>query len=88
VNQWLKLRNGCAGSNLVDMGRDAARDCAQATVNSEAGCRYRWGGHVECLRRRRGDAAGVELDASLVKRCVMNVGTIPGYLSLDSQFND
>jgi hypothetical protein len=26
VNQWLKLRKKSAGSNLVDMGRDAARD--------------------------------------------------------------
>ena len=28
------------------------------------------------LRRNRGDAAGVELDASLVDRFEMNVGTI------------
>jgi len=28
-------------------------------VNSEAGSEFRWGGHGEGLRRRRGDAAGV-----------------------------
>jgi len=28
-------------------------------VNSEAVCSRRWGGHVEGLRRRRGEAAGV-----------------------------
>jgi len=28
-------------------------------VNSEAVCSRRWGGRVEGLRRRRGDAAGV-----------------------------
>ena len=26
MNQWLKLRKKSAGSNLVDMGRGAARD--------------------------------------------------------------
>jgi hypothetical protein len=26
VNQWLKLRKKSTGSNLVDTGRDAARD--------------------------------------------------------------
>ncbi len=31
MNRWLKLRKKSAGSNLVDMGRDAARDlCAFA----------------------------------------------------------
>ena len=45
---------------------------------SEAGLWVRWGGHVEELRRRRGDAVGVELAADLVDRCRVNVGTIPG----------
>jgi hypothetical protein len=36
VNQWLKLRKKSTGSNLVDMGRDAARDLCFAWVNSEA----------------------------------------------------
>jgi hypothetical protein len=72
VNQWLTLRKICAGSNLVDMGRDAAHDqycrCAVGVVDSEAGSRCRWGGHAEGLRRRRGEAVGVELGASLIDR--------------------
>jgi len=32
---------------------------AAGLVNSVAGFDCRWGGHAECLRRRRGDAAGV-----------------------------
>jgi len=38
------------------------------SVNSEAGSRVRWGGHVESLRRRHGEAAGVEAGASLLDR--------------------
>ena len=38
----------------------------------------RLGGHVECLRRRRGDAAGVELGTDPVNRNRVNVGTLPG----------
>jgi hypothetical protein len=71
VNQWQKLRNPPTGSNLVDMGRIAVRDSARreaCVVNSVAGFERRWGGHAECLRRRRGDAAGVELGASLTDR--------------------
>jgi hypothetical protein len=70
ANQWLKLRKNRAGSNLVDMGRCAARDAFVfgRRVNSEAGFLFRWGGHVEGLRRRRGEAAGVELGASLTDR--------------------
>jgi len=40
------------------MGRGAVRDPGFG-VNSEAVCSRRWGGRVEGLRRRRGDAAGV-----------------------------
>jgi hypothetical protein len=69
VNQWWKLRNGSAGSNLVDMGRSAARGPGRgAGVNSEAVYTCRWGGHAECLRRRRGDAVGVKAGASLIDR--------------------
>ena len=39
-----------------------------ARVNSEAGLQRRWGGSVEGLRRRQGEAAGVELDADLTDR--------------------
>ena len=35
---------------------------------SEAGLSVRWGGHVEELRRRRGDAVGVKAGASLIDR--------------------
>jgi hypothetical protein len=35
---------------------------------SEAGLLVRWGGHVEELRRRRGDAVGVKAGASLIDR--------------------
>ena len=38
----------------------------------------RLGGHVECLRRRRGDAVGVELGTDPVNRNIVNVGTLPG----------
>lgn len=64
VNQWLKPRKRSAGSNLVDTGRFAARNPGQLTrANSEAEYTRRWGGHAECLRRRCGDAVGVELSA-------------------------
>ena len=53
-HQCLTLRKRVAGSNLVDMGRNAARDSRRvAGVNSEAGLRRRWGGHGESLRRSR-----------------------------------
>jgi hypothetical protein len=70
ANQWLKLRKQLAGSNLVDTGRCAVRDVSVLgrRVNSEAGFLFRWGGHAERLRRRRGDAAGVELGISLTDR--------------------
>ena len=70
ANQWLKLRKQLAGSNLVDTGRCAVRDVSVLgrRVNSEAGFLFWWGGHAEWLRRRRGDAAGVELGASLTNR--------------------
>jgi hypothetical protein len=38
----------------------------------------RLGGRVEGLRRRRGDAAGVELGTDPVDRNIVNVGTLPG----------
>jgi hypothetical protein len=70
ANQWLKLRKQLAGSNLVDTGQCAVRDVSVLgrRVNSEAGFLFRWGGHAEGLRRRRGDAAGVELGTSLTDR--------------------
>jgi len=38
----------------------------------------RLGGHVECLRRRRGDATGTELGTNPVDRNQVNVGTVRG----------
>ena len=60
VNQWLKPRNECPAQIWWIGGRGAVRDrwCVPV-VNSEAVCSRRWGGRVEGLRRRRGDAAGV-----------------------------
>ena len=79
ANQWLKLRKQRAGSNLVDTGRYAARGpfAFGRRVNSEAGFLFRWGGHAEGLRRRRGDAAGVELGASLTDRWRGERGNYP-----------
>ena len=63
------LRKRVAGSNLADMGRNAARDSRREVGSTpEPVMRRRWGGHVEGLRRRCGDAVGVELDTSLVDR--------------------
>jgi len=44
----------------------------------------RRGGHVESLRRRRGDTAGAELGTSPVERFMVNVGTISAVPSPDS----
>jgi hypothetical protein len=38
--------------------------------------RCRPGGHGEGLRRTRGEAAGAQLDTSLVDRLVVNAGTV------------
>ena len=71
------LRKRVAGSNLADVGRNAARDsCREAGSTPKPVMRRRWGGHVEGLRRRRGDAVGVELGISLVDRVMVNAGTV------------
>ena len=61
LNQWGKLRNRDAGSNLVDSGRSAVHDHRLWVVDSEAGSECRWGGHGEGLRRTRGESAGAKL---------------------------
>jgi hypothetical protein len=53
-------RKRCTGSNLVDRGRGAARDCSQGGRSTRqavdgTGC----GGHGEGLRGSRGDAVGI-----------------------------
>jgi hypothetical protein len=71
----LKPCKRVTGSNLVDMGRDAAHGRPVWMADSVAGSSCRWGGHGEGLRRSRGDAAGAELDAKLIKRLSVNTGT-------------
>jgi len=46
-------------------------------VDSEAVFDRRWGGRVEGLRRRRGDAVGVELGTSLTDRSFGERGNHP-----------
>jgi hypothetical protein len=73
------LRKRVAGSNLADVGRSAARDSRRVVGSTpKPVMRRRWGGHVEGLRRRRGDAVGVELGISLVDRMMVNAGTVHG----------
>lgn len=79
MNQWLKPRKGSTGSNLVDQGRvQCAISCVGKGVDSVAEFCRRRGGRAESLRRRRGEAAGVELGTALTDRSNMNVGTVPG----------
>jgi hypothetical protein len=65
------------GSNLVDVGRAAVH----ALVWGRLLDRFkvdRSGGHGECLRRSRGEAAGEQLGADPVERSMVNVGTTVG----------
>jgi hypothetical protein len=63
------------------------RPSSEGRVNSEAGFLFRRGGHVESLRRRRGDAAGVELGVSLTDRLCGERGNHPRSPELpDSRF--
>jgi hypothetical protein len=79
VNQCLNPLKRGTGSNLVDAGRAAVRAKRnEARGDSEAGYSGRPGGHIECLRRRCGDAAGEELGADPADRCMVNVGTVFG----------
>jgi hypothetical protein len=73
----VKLRKRGAGSNLVDMGREAVHGHrVYRVVDSVAGLACRWGGHGEGLRRNRDDAAGAKLGTTLVDRFHVNTGTI------------
>ena len=78
VNQRWNPRKRDAGSNLAGTGRTAAHTDPPKVGDSEAGSVYRWGGHVEGLRRRRGEAAGEKLGAHPVNREMVNMGTGPG----------
>jgi hypothetical protein len=71
---------GNTGSNLVDMGRLAAK--REPVIPGQADWRRRVSarrqGHEERLRRTRGKAAGEELGTTPVDWSVVNVGTISG----------
>lgn len=78
MNQCLNPLKVATGSNLVGVGRAAVHaDRVGAGGDFEAGFVRRWGGHEECLRCTRGEAAGDELVADPVDRYVVNVGTVP-----------
>ena len=72
-------RKSSAGSNLTDMGRCAARGWSvpadRPTPKPVAS--VRWGGHGECLRRRRGDAVGVKAGASSFESILGERGNHP-----------
>lgn len=81
-NQWWNPRKWTVGSNLTDLGRSAVRTAMTASwmlgvvVTSVRSWVGRAGGHDEVLRVSRGEAAGEELGAHPVERCVVNVGTV------------
>ena len=77
VNQWLNPLKRGTGSNLVDAGRGAVHaELTQGEATPIRGYVGPVGGHIECLRRRCGDAAGEELGTDPVDRYMVNVGTI------------
>lgn len=76
MNQWLNPLKRGTGSNLVDMGRVAARVEPDGETTPILGYVGRVGGHTECLRRRCGEAAGEELDTNPIDGYVVNVGTV------------
>jgi hypothetical protein len=75
-NQRLTSRKSSTGSNLTDAGR-AAVHAAQVGGDSDAGFLMPARRSRRSLRRRRGDAAGVELGADLADRVTVNVGSDP-----------
>ena len=78
VNQWWNLRNRGTGSNLADLGRAAVHaDLMHGKATSDAAMDAGPGGHEECLRRTRGDAAGAELGTDPADRHTVNMGTLP-----------
>jgi len=78
VNQWWNLRNRGTGSNLADLGRAAVHaDLTDGKATLGTAIDVGSGGHEECLRRTRGDAAGAELDTDPADRHTVNMGTLP-----------
>jgi hypothetical protein len=77
VNQWLNPLKRGTGSNLVDVGRAAARaEPTEGEATPTPEYLGRAGGHIEELRRRCGEAAGEELVADPADRYTVNVGTV------------
>ena len=77
VNQWLNLRNCGTGSNLVDMGRGAARaERIHGEATSWSVIDAGFGGCRESLRRTCSEAVGAELGTAPVDRDTMNMGTL------------
>jgi len=79
-NHCLMPRNSSARLKSDGYGPGVQRVTIAAkwrVVNSEAGQGVRWGGHGEGLRRRRGDAAGVEVGTSLLDRFGRERGNHP-----------
>jgi hypothetical protein len=78
VNQWWNLRNRGTGSNLADLGRAAVHaDLTDGEATPGTAIDVGPGGHEECLRRTRGDAAGAELGTDPADRHTVNMGTLP-----------
>jgi hypothetical protein len=75
-NQCLTPLNGPPAQIWRIWAGRGAHPSPWAAGNSRWGCGKPSGGHGECLRRSRGDAAGVELGASPVDRLRVNVGTV------------
>jgi hypothetical protein len=79
-HQCVKPRKRVAGSNLVDMGRNAARGtppCGGVST-PKPGCDAGGEATVKVCGVAVGEAAGVELDAKLIDRFQVNAGTVPG----------
>src|SRR4029077_4162428 len=75
-NQRVKPLKRYTGSNLADMGRGAVP--THLVVSDSVVRRSRGqGGHEECLRRTRGDAAGAKLGTDPDDRDMVNVGSAP-----------
>jgi hypothetical protein len=75
----MKPRKRVAGSNLVDTGRNAARDPRRVAGSTpKPGCDAGGEATVKACGVAVGDAAGVELDAKLIDRFQVNAGTVPG----------
>ena len=75
VNQWLNPLKRLPRLQPVGCGPDSsARRLGNETATPKSEYRGRRGGHEESLRRTRGEAAGEELGANPVDRCMVKRG--------------